>query len=260
MLRAQRPGHLGHGVTHRTANGGCEHGFARHKSCRAQGNERCQVRDRNTRGGVINVLGNQAQMLLLHRDPFTERAILGDTVRPREHDSGTIRKPVVSARLDNARPFVAQHERRFCPWMASGKNGVIERGDSGCCDSHQDASIRHRWLGDIYRFQILIAAEPLCHYRTHLPIPSELLKQNQLGPAIWALCARPLPSETFSPAISYSMTTKSAGAILTTATTFSLRDFRSANLVSFGRPVMNVSSSRIISSEYSCPTNDGVWR
>src|ERR1700722_5501744 len=260
MLRAQRPGHLGHGVTHRTTNGGCEHGFARHKSGRAQGNERSQVRDRNTRGGVINILGNQAQMLLLHRDPFTERAILGDTVRPREHNSGTIRKPVVSAPLDNAAPLVAQHERRFCPWMTSRKNGVIERGDPGCGDSHQDVSIRHRWLGDICKFQILKATEPLCHNRAHLPIPSGLHEHNQLEAAMWALCARPLPSETFSPAISYSMTTKSAGAILTAATTFSLRDFRSANLVSFGRPVMNVSSSRIMSSEYSCPTNDGVWR
>src|SRR4029077_7124729 len=190
----------------------------------------------------------------------TERAVLVDTVRPREHNSGTIRKPVVSARLDNAGSLVAQHERRFCPWMASRKNGVIKWGDPGCGDSNQDASIRHRRLGDIRKFLILPVAHPLCRNRAHLPIPSALSKHTQLGPAMWALCARPLPNEMFSPATSYSRTTKSAGAILTAATTFSLRDFRSANRVSFGRPVMNVSSSRIMSSEYSCPRKAGVCR
>ena len=178
MLRAQRPGHLGHGITHRAANGGRKYGSPRLKSCRAQGNERCQVRDRNTRGDAINVLRDQAQVLRLHCDPFTERAVLVDTVGPGEHNSGTIRKPIVSARLDNTRPLVAQHERRFCPWMTSRKNCVIERGDPGCGDLHQHAPIRYRWLGDICKFQILIAAEPLCHDRAHLPIPSELHEYN----------------------------------------------------------------------------------
>src|ERR1700730_15333358 len=98
--------------------------------------------------------GNQAQMLLLHRDPFTERSVFKDAVWAREHHSGTIRKLVVSGPLDNASPFVAQHERRFCHWKASRENGVIERGDSGDSHPHQDASIRHRWLGGVRKFQI----------------------------------------------------------------------------------------------------------
>jgi hypothetical protein len=37
-----------------------------------------KVRDGETRGVVTNVLGNQAQMLLLHRDPFSERSVFKD--------------------------------------------------------------------------------------------------------------------------------------------------------------------------------------
>ena len=98
-------------------------------------------------------------MLPLHRDPFAERSVLRDAVWAREHHSGTIRKLLVSP-LDHASPFVAQHERRFCPWMASKEDGVIERGDSGSGHPHQDASIRHHWFGDVRKFQVLIAAEP----------------------------------------------------------------------------------------------------
>src|SRR6266446_5115804 len=107
MLRAQRPGRLGHCVTHRTSNGRRENSLPWLKACRAQRNKRRQVRDGETRGGIINVLGNQAQMLLLHRDPFTERSVLKDAVWAREHHSGTIQKLLVSALLDNAGPFVA---------------------------------------------------------------------------------------------------------------------------------------------------------
>src|SRR5229473_4507246 len=112
-------------------------------------------------------------MLPLHRDPFTECSVLRDAVWAGEHHAGTIRKLLVSA-LDDAGPFVAQHERRFCPWMASRENGVIERSDTGGGHPHQDASIRHRWLGDVRNFQILIAAEPLCHNCAHLSILSAL--------------------------------------------------------------------------------------
>src|SRR5216684_8464695 len=169
MHRTQRSGHLGHCVTHRTSNGRRENSFPRPKSCRAQRNKRRQVRDGEARGGVINVLRNQAQMLLLHRDPFTECSVLRDAVWAGEHHAGTIRKLLVSA-LDDAGPFVAQHERRFCPWMASRENGVIERSDTGGGHPHQDASIRHRWPGDVRNFQILIAAEFLGYNRAHLLI------------------------------------------------------------------------------------------
>src|SRR5215471_1571910 len=121
-------------------------------------------------------------MLLLHRDPFTKGSIFKDAVWSREHHSGTIRKLIVSATLDNAGPFVAQHERRFCHWQVSGENGVIERGDSGGSHPHQDASIRHCGLGDVRRFQILIAAERLCHNRAHLLIYIRPLRRRQLDP------------------------------------------------------------------------------
>src|ERR1700745_2245372 len=118
MPRAQRPSHPGHCVTDRTSKGRRENSSPRLKSCRAQRNQRRQVRDGKPRGGVTNVLGNQTEMLLLHRDPFTERSVFKDAVWAREPHSGTLRKLVVSAPLDNAGPFVAQHERRFCLWIA----------------------------------------------------------------------------------------------------------------------------------------------
>jgi hypothetical protein len=99
-------------------------------------------------------------MLLLHRDPFTERSAFKDAVWAREHHPGTIRKLVVSAPLDNAGPFVAQHERRFCPWKASRENSVIERGDSAGGRPHQDASIQHRWLGDYSTMRVKVAGGP----------------------------------------------------------------------------------------------------
>src|ERR1700730_7939976 len=169
MLRSQRPGHLGHCVTHRTSDGRRENSFPRPKSCRAQRNKRRQVRDGEARSGVIDVLGNQAQMLPLHRYPFTECSVLRDAVWAGEHHPGTIRKLIVST-LDDAGPFVAEHERRFCPWMASRENCVIERSDTGGGHPHQDASIRHRWPGDVRNFQILIAAELLRYNRAHLLI------------------------------------------------------------------------------------------
>src|ERR1700731_3972614 len=98
--------------------------------------------------------GNQAQMLLLHRDPFTERSVFGDAVWAREHHARTTRKPLVSAPFDDAGSFVAEHERRFCPWMASRENGVIEWGDAGGGHPHQDAFLRRRWLGDVRKAQI----------------------------------------------------------------------------------------------------------
>src|SRR6266852_6263942 len=174
MLRAQRPGRLGHRVAHRTSDGRRENGIPRLKSRRAQPHKRRQVGDGETRGGVIDVRGNEAQMLLLHRNPFTERSVLRDAVWAREHHARTTRKPLVSAPLDDAGPFVAEHERRFCPWMASRENGVIERSDTGGGHPHQDASIRHRWLGNVRKFQILIAAECLCYNRAHLLILASL--------------------------------------------------------------------------------------
>src|SRR6202035_4243329 len=101
-------------------------------------------------------------MLPLHRYPFTERSVLRDAVWACEHHSGTIRKLLVSP-LDDAGPFVPQYERRFCPWMASREDGVIERSDTGGGHPHQDASIRHRRLGYVRKFQILIAAEFLSY-------------------------------------------------------------------------------------------------
>src|ERR1700730_236836 len=112
-------------------------------------------------------------MLPLHRYPFTECSVLRDAVWACEHHSGTIRKLLVSA-LDDAGPFIAQHERRFCPWMVSRENRVIERSDTGGGHPHQDASIRHRWLGNVREFQILIAAECLCYNRAHLLILASL--------------------------------------------------------------------------------------
>src|ERR1700730_9232671 len=112
-------------------------------------------------------------MLPLHRYPFTECSVLRDAVWACEHHSGTIRKLLVSA-LDDAGPFIAQHERRLCPWMASRENSVIERSDTGGGHPHQDASIRHRWLGNVREVQILIAAECLCYNRAHLLILASL--------------------------------------------------------------------------------------
>src|SRR5205809_484427 len=117
-------------------------------------------------------------MLLLYRDPFTERSVLQNAVGAREHHSGTIRKLVVSALLDNARPLVTRHERRPCHRKVSEEGGVIERGDSGYGHPHQDASIRHRWLGDVRRFQVLIATEPLCYNRAHLCILKSYLARR----------------------------------------------------------------------------------
>ena len=110
MLGTQRSGQLGRRIAHRTTDSGRKDDFAGRKPGIHQRQIARQVSHRDAGGGgVLHIVGDEAQKVLGHRDPFGERSVFEDAEGAGEHHPRAVGKIGITT-FDDTGAFVSQHQ------------------------------------------------------------------------------------------------------------------------------------------------------
>src|SRR5262249_2187270 len=168
LPRALRSGQLGNRIADRTTDRRRQHGLARLEARLRESNLRRQIGHRHTSGGgILDVVGDPAEIFAAHGDPFAVGAVFRDTVRTGQHDPGPQCKRRVTRLLHHTRSLVPQYQRRRRWWVAARKYGVVQRGDAGCGDPDQDPPLSQTRSWYLYQLQACVPRERLGAYGSH---------------------------------------------------------------------------------------------